>query len=308
MAILCRYAPIVEQVSIDEAYIDAAGCHRLFGPAEEMARDIKTEIYAKTTLTCSIGVAPLKFLAKIASDVKKPDGLTIIREEDVPGFIFSLPVEKVQGVGKSALQKLRQMSITTLGDVRCFKTEALVKRLGIYGHRLMDLAYGRDSSAVTPSRPTKSISTERTLSTDTRDREQLRQHLLSQSQEVGHQLRRQGFMARTIILKLKDADFRQISRSVTIDHATQCSQTIYQMAETLLSRQELDTHIRLIGIGASALIRDTAPKQMSLFSQVTQTANQWDEIDRTVDRITERFGNCAVHRGSLSPIDDISID
>ncbi len=308
MAILGRYSPIVEQVSIDEAYMDAAGCHRLFGPAEEMARAIKDEIYAKTALTCSIGVAPLKFLAKIASDMKKPDGLTVIHDEDVPDFIFSLPVEKVQGVGKNAFQQLRQLGITTLGDVRRFETDALVKRLGIYGHRLMDLACGRDSSTVTPHRPTKSISTERTLSADTRDRKQLRQHLLSQSQEVGRQLRHQGFLARTITLKLKDADFRQITRSVTIDHATQCSQRIYQMAETLLSGQEIDNPIRLIGIGASALIRDTEPIQMSLFSQATQPVNRWDEIDRTVDRITERFGNCAVHRGSLSPVDDISMD
>ena len=252
MAILCRYSPIVEQVSIDEAYVDAAGCHRLFGPAEEMARAIKADIYSKTVLTCSIGVAPLKFLAKIASDMKKPDGLTVINEDDVPGFISSLPVEKVQGVGKNAFQQLRQLGITTLGDVRRFKTEALVKRLGIYGHRLKDLANGRDSSAVTPSRPTKSISTERTLPTDTRDREQLKQHLLSQSQEVGRQLRRQGLLARTITLKLKDADFRQITRSVTMDHATRCSQTIYRMAETLLSKQAIDKPIRLIGIGASA--------------------------------------------------------
>ena len=308
MAILHRYSPIVEQVSIDEAYLDAAGCGRLYGPPEAMAHAIKTDIRKKVALTCSIGVAPLKFLAKIASDLQKPDGLTVIVRETVPGVIAALPVEKVPGVGKHAHEQLRQMGITTLGDVRKIKPSVLVDRLGKFGHRLVDLAHGRDESTVTPHSPTKSISTERTLSADTRDRELLKQHLLAQSQEVGRQLRRQGFLARTITLKLKDKDFKQITRSVTLDRPSQSSETLYRTAESLLARQVLNKAIRLIGVGASALIADTTPQQACLFPGVDRKESEWEKVDRTVDRIAERFGQSAVHRGSLTPPDDLSID
>lgn len=308
MAILHRFSPIVEQVSIDEAYLDAAGCGRLYGPPQAMARAIKSDIQKTVALTCSIGVAPLKFLAKIASDMHKPDGLTVITRETVSGVIAALPVEKVPGVGKHAHQQLRQMGIATLGDVKQIRPSVLVDRLGKFGHRLVDLAHGRDESAVTPHSPTKSISTERTLSVDTRDRELLKQHLLAQSQEVGRQLRRQGFLARTITLKLKDTDFKQITRSVTLDRPSQSSETIFRTAEALLARQALEKAVRLIGVGASALIADTTPQQACLFPSIDRKDSGWEKVDRAVDRIAERYGHSAVQRGSLTPPDDLSVD
>jgi DNA polymerase IV len=308
MAILGRFSPMVEQVSIDEAYLDAAGCGRLCGPPEVMARAIKTEIHNTIALTCSVGVAPLKFLAKIASDMQKPDGLTVISPESVPGFIAALPVEKVPGVGKNAFRQLRQIGIATLGDVRKIKPSVLVDRLGKFGHRLVDLANGRDATAVTPHSPTKSVSTERTLPADTLDRDQLKRHLLSQSQEVGRQLRRKGFLARTISLKLKDTNFKQTTRSVTLDRPSQSSETVYRSAEALLARQTLDKPVRLIGVGASALIADTTPQQACLFSGVDHRDNGWEKVDRAVDRIAERFGRSAVHRGSLTPPEDMGRD
>jgi DNA polymerase-4 len=300
MAILNRYSPVVEQVSIDEAYLDAAGCARLYGPPDAMANAIKKEIRDSLCLTCSIGVAPLKFLAKIASDMNKPDGLTVIAPESVADFISGLPVEKVPGVGKQAFQQLKRMGILTLGDVRTRKASARVERLGKFGYRLMDLARGRDETTVCPHSPTQSISTEKTLSHDTRDREQLNQHLLSQSQEVARNLRRQGFVARTITLKLKNSDFRQITRSATLDRPIHASETIYETARTLLARQTIDQPIRLIGVGASALIADTTPRQASLFSEASFRSNGWEKVDRAMDRIAERFGTSAVRRGSLA--------
>ncbi|MFO7716646.1 DNA polymerase IV [Desulfosarcina sp.] len=308
MAILQRYSPIVEQVSIDEAFLDATGCTRLHGPPEAMARAIKHHIGQEVALTCSIGVAPLKFLAKIASDLQKPDGLTVISDEMAAGFITGLPVEKVPGVGKHAHRQLMQMGIATLGDVRCVRTSVLVDRLGKFGHRLMDLAHGRDASTVAPHCPTKSISTERTLSADTRDRETLKQHLLAQSQEVGRQLRRQGLLARTITLKLKDTNFRQITRSITLDCPSHSSETLYRTVEALLAHQAVDKAVRLIGVGASALIADTTPLQTGLFSGEDRKARGWEKVDRIVDRIAERFGQSAVRRGSLSPPDDLSME
>ncbi len=308
MAILGRYSPIVEQVSIDEAYLDAAGCGRLHGSPHDMACAIKTDIRDKVNLTCSIGIAPLKFLAKIASDMQKPDGLTVIGREAVCDVIAALPVEKVPGVGKHAHRQLRQMGLATLGDVRKTNRSVLVDRLGKFGHRLMDLAHGQDEATVNPHSPTKSISSERTLSANTRDREWLKQHLLAQSQEVGRQLRRQRLMARTITLKLKDTDFKQTTRSVTLDSPSQSSETIYRTAEALLASRSLGKAVRLIGVGASALIADTTPQQACLFPSIERKTLEWEKIDRAVDRIAERFGHSAIHRGSLTPPDDLSID
>ena len=301
MAILNRYSPVVEQVSIDEAYLDAAGCERLHGPPEAMARTIKTQIREALSLTCSIGVAPLKFLAKIASDMRKPDGLTVIEAGDVSDVIAGLPVEKVPGVGKRAHRQLDQMGIATLGDVRTRKTAALVNRLGKFGYRLVDLANGRDESTIGPRAATKSISTERTLAADTRDREQLGRHVLAQSQDVGRQLRRQGFLARTITLKLKDTNFRQVTRSTTLETPTQGSETIYQAALGLLTKLAIDQSIRLIGVGASALITDNAPQQAPLFATTARREDGWQKVDQAVDRIADRFGRSAVCRGSLTP-------
>jgi DNA polymerase IV len=308
MAILDRYSPLVEQVSIDEAYLDAAGCQRLHGPPEAMARAIKSAIRQETGLTCSIGVAPLKFLAKIASDMQKPDGLTVIARERLDEVIATLPVEKVPGVGSHARQQLRQLGITTLGDVNTFRSAGLLNRLGKFGHRLIDLAHGQDDSAVIPHAPAKSISSERTLAADTRDRQLLRQHLLAQSQEVGRQLRRKGLLARTITLKIKKADFKQVTRSVTLEHASQSSELLYRTAAALLERQALDNAVRLIGVGASALIADTTPQQACLFSVDDPKTCGWEKVDRAVDRIAERFGRSAVHRGSLTPDDDLGVD
>ena len=304
MAILRHYTPTVEQVSIDEAYLDATGCERLYGPAPHMARVIKSEIRRQSRLTCSIGVAPLKFLAKIASDMQKPDGLTVIAPQKVAHFIAALPLKKVPGVGNTAHRQLKAMGLATLGDVQRINPARVTARLGKFGQRLVDLANGRDVATVSPHSPTKSISAERTLPADTRDREQLRQQLLVQSQEVGRQLRRKGFLARTITLKLKDRDFKQITRSVTLDRPSQSSETIYQTAIELLHHHPLDKAVRLIGVGASALLPDTTPQQAGLFPDVDRKTDGWEKVDRTIDRIAERFGRAAVYRGSLTPTDE----
>jgi DNA polymerase-4 len=308
MAILHRYSPVVEQVSIDEAYLDATGCRRLHGPPIDMARTIKTDIHRKVHLTCSIGVAPLKFLAKIASDMDKPDGLTVIQPTQQADFIAALPVAKVPGVGNKAQRRLMQLGIDTLGDVLRYQPALLLDRLGRFGHRLIDLANGQDASTITPHSPTKSVSTERTLPSDTIDRQYLRHQLLAQSQEVGRQLRRQGVFARTITLKLKDRDFRQMTRSITLARPSQSSDKIFRTASDLLARQPLSKPVRLIGIGASSLSAATVARQASLFPEVDRLEKDWENVDRTVDRIADRFGSSAVHRGSLKPSEDLSID
>ena len=299
MAILRKFSPQVEVVSIDEAYMDISGSQRLHGNPEAVARDIKNTIKEKLGLTCSVGVAPVKFLAKVASDMDKPDGLTIIPPAEMAQFIERLPVQKVAGVGRKTFLRLESMGIKTLGDVNQFPPKMLLDHLGKFGQRLIELASGRDRSSVTPWSPHKSISSERTLGEDTRDKNLLHNYLLKQSEEVARQLRKAGVKAKTITLKIKHADFKQYTRSKTISSPTRSSETIYQHAASLLDNYELTQKIRLIGVGTSGFQSAGQPVQLSLFDRVEQSDKSWEIVDRTVENITQKFGRDAIKRGSL---------
>ena len=299
MAILREFSPQVEVVSIDEAYMDISGSQRLQGDPEVVAMDIKNEIKNNLGLTCSVGVAPGKFLAKVASDMDKPDGLTIIRPQEVQQFIENLPVQRVPGVGQKTFLRLESMGIKTLGDVNKFPAKMLLDRLGKFGHRLTELASGQDNSTVTPWSPHKSVSSERTLGEDTRDKKLLHKYLLEQSEEVARQLRKANFRARTITLKLKHADFKQFTRSKTINTPTRSSETIYQHAASLLDNYALTQKIRLIGVGTSGFKSEDQPVQLNLFDRADKSDKSWEIVDRTIETITNNYGRDAIKRGTL---------
>ena len=300
MTILETFSPLVEPISIDEAFVDISGCGRLSGSPMEIGLAIKARILSQVGLSCSVGVAPAKFLAKIASDMDKPDGLTIIDPDQVHGFIAQLAIQKVPGVGARAKEQLRAMGIGTLGQIRQCPEDRLVRKLGKFGHRLIALAHGRDDSPVTPFRKTKSISTETTLHRDTRDRNALCAFLLSQSQSVAAEMRRKKFKARTITLKLKTADFKSHSKSRTLPRPVQSADPIYRVAVELLSDFSLTQSVRLVGVGASGLLPESAPVQAELFSGGQERHNhKWDKVDRAMDAVNHRFGERAVARGKL---------
>ncbi|MGD2186474.1 MAG: DNA polymerase IV [Desulfobacterales bacterium] len=299
MALLKDFSPLVEPVSIDEAYLDITGCQRLFGEPQDIAGEIKRKIKETVKLTCSVGVAPNKFLAKIASDMQKPDGLTVIMPHQVPEFIRSLPVDKVPGVGKKMFHQLELLGIRTLGDVQQMPEKSLMKHLGIFGKRLRTLSSGSDNSPVTPHTPHKSISTERTLAADTRDVKLLKRYLLRQSEEVAKQLRTAGVRAKTITIKIKDADFKQVARRTTINIPTQSSKTIYQHAERLMDRLRITKDVRLIGVGTSGLSSVTTSVQLGLFDTNEETGDDWEKIDKTLDSISKKFGKNIVGRATL---------
>jgi DNA polymerase-4 len=299
MAVLRKYSPLLEQVSIDEAYMDISGCERLLGDPETIGRKIKAEIRQTLGLTCSVGIAPNRFLAKIASDSCKPDGLTIIPPSQVAQFVRALPVEKVPGVGQKTHRRLEKLGIRTLGDVNGFSEKALCDRLGKYGRRLLELAAGIDTTPVQPDSPHKSVSSEQTFAADTDDLNRLSAILLQQAEEVSRQLRRQGVRARTITLKIKHSDFRQVTRSTTLAEPIRSSDTIFAESLRLLERYRLTRKIRLIGIGASNFADAATPKQLSLFDSGTTKKKEWEKVDETVDRITAKFGKEAVLRGTL---------
>jgi DNA polymerase IV len=296
---LRNFSPLVEPVSIDEAYVDITGCHRLHGDARQTARDIKDRIRSRIGLTCSVGGAPNKFLSKIASDLEKPDGLTIITPEQVPGFVAALPVEKVPGVGRRACETLQGLGIRTLGQVRETSEELLLRKMGKFAHRLIELSRGRDPSVVTPHVETKSVSTETTLSRDTRDVQTLQRHLLTQSQAVARDLRRKGVRARTVSLILKTADFRRHSRNRTLDPPVRSAERIYRTALDLLRAFPLTQPVRLVGVGAAGLLPDRIPVQADLFPDSGQIRDaKWEKVDRAMDAVADRFGKSAVKRGN----------
>ena len=300
MDTLRTFSPLVEPISIDEAFVDITGCSRLHGTPRQTVGAIKQAIVSATGLTCSVGLAPNKFLAKIASDLEKPNGLTIIQPEAVFAFIDTLPIGKVPGVGKRARGQLAALGIKTLGQVRQVDQGLLAAKLGKFGYRLIELAHGRDDSPVTTQREAKSISSETTLAEDTWDRKLLAGYLLAQSQTVAAELRRKNFKARTIVLKIKGADFKLHSRRRTLPQPMQSADCIYQVATDLLRTYALTQPVRLVGVGVTGLQPAAMPEQAQLFPDEQYRQDQrWEKVDKAMDAVTERFGKLAVARGTI---------
>ncbi len=295
MAFLNTVSPIVEQVSIDEAYLDITGTERLLGDPVVVAKRIKERILQHTGLTCSIGIAPNRFLAKIASDLKKPDGLTTIQEDQVENFLKDLPVEKLPGVGRRALRILHNLGITRSGQLRKVPEAVLSRKFGKFGRRLAELSRGIDPSHVIPESESKSISAETTLDEDTDDIETLKKHLMAQAETVGRRLRREGLEGRTITLKLKYSDFRLITRSRTIESPTNSTRVIFDTTLELLERERRASKARLVGVGISNL--EKSIQQLPLFEGSTQAGQKHMLLDRAIDEVSEKFGKDILRRG-----------
>lgn len=299
MAVLQAFSPLVEQVSIDEAFMDLSGTERLLGPAAALAQTLKTRIREAVHLTCSVGVAPNRFLAKVASDFKKPDGLTVIAPGQVPEFIDRLPIEKVPGVGPKTELKIAELGVRFLGEIRKFPEATLVSIFGAFGRRLLELSRGIDPTPVTPDAPAKSVSSECTLERDTCEKSALTRCLLEQAEEVAAGLRQEGVKARTIVLKIKHADFKLITRRTTIAPATQSSKELYRLAIRLLEQYPITQKIRLIGLGATGFVPANAPRQQVLFGGEETAGEGWEKMDRTVAAIKGRFGAKIIRRATL---------
>jgi DNA polymerase-4 len=300
MSILKGYSPLVEIVSIDEAYIDITGCKQILGTPRKIALSIKKKVQEETCLTCSVGIAPVRFLAKIASDMDKPDGLTMIYPDQVDDFIGSLSIQKVPGVGKKSQEQLNRLGIKFLGDIKQYPAEMLTKRLGKFGHRLIELANGIDTTPVSPESEHKSVSSELTLGKNTLDTHYLKQTLLHQSERVSRELRKMGVKAKVVTLKLKHDDFKQITRRVTIQTPTQSTKTLYKEAIRLLDQYNLTKKVRLVGVGASGFISEAEPVQMGIFDLTPAKSRNWEKIDKTLDHIDKKFGKDIIRRASLS--------
>lgn len=299
MTLLEAFSPLVEPVSIDEAYVDITGCETLHGTPKEIGISIKERMRDRIGLSCSVGIAPNKFLAKIASDMDKPDGLTLIEPDEAMAFIRTLPIGKVPGVGKVMQKQLTLIGIRTLGDTLKIPEKALLNALGKFAHRLIALSRNIDMSAVTPSRAAKSVSSEITLGQDTADRKLLNHYLLRQSERVGRQLRKSHVRAKTVTLKIKHEDFRRATRSMTLTEPTDSSEVVYKAACRLMTAYVITKTIRLIGVGASGLVSADIPEQMDLFSPEEKEARNWAKVDEAMDAIVDRFGRGAISKAAL---------
>ena len=302
MEILNSFSPLVEQVSIDEAYLDVSGVARLYGSPKSIATKIKEEIKKATSLTCSIGIAPNKLLAKIASDTQKPDGLTIIPPDKVHSIVREIDIEKVPGVGRKTCQRLASLGVRKLGDIRKLGEKELLKEIGTFGLKLLDFSKGIDSSPVLPYTEAKSLSSEETLEKDTNNFEVLKRELLSQAEIVGRKLRSNGLKGSTVTLKLKRSDFSLSVKSLGLPRPTNSTELLYRSGVRLLKESDLSEKFRLIGLGVSRLSSiEEGEKQLNLFEILEPEAGSWKAVEKALDTIREKFGDGAIKRGRTLP-------
>ena len=291
-----EFTPLVEGLSLDEAFLDVTGCEPALGSPMEMARALKKRVRDETELTASVGVAPNKFLAKLASDLEKPDGLTVITEETKQAILDPLPVGRLWGVGEATLKRFQRLGVQTVADVRRLSRDALERHFGNSADHYYRLSRGLDDRLVVPGREAKSISAEVTFPEDIADRDTLRRVLLHQMEDVAGRLRRHGLFARTVTLKIRYADFTTITRAASLESPSHRTEELWRVAAQTFdawAKRELRP-LRLIGVGVSHLGEEGA-RQLDLFD--SDAGEKQERLDETVDALKRRFGKNALRRG-----------
>ena len=297
--IFCRFTPLVEPLSIDEAFLDVTGSIRLFGQPEDIAKQIKQIVLTETGLTVSAGVAPSKFVAKIASDIDKPDGLTVVHPDGVRDFLDPLPVKKMWGVGKVTQLSLSHLNIYTFRELRQTPVKVLEKKIGKHGVKIHLLAMGIDERDVIPDHDVKSIGHEQTFSQDIIALNVAQKELLALSNKVARRMRHKGLKGKTITLKVKYFDFVQITRSATLPKSIDDGFELYSVACRLLKKTEIaKKSIRLLGISLSQLSFSGIGTQLSLFDQ-DPSYQKRQRLNIALDSLYEKFGDKSVVPGTL---------
>ena len=291
-AIFDRFTPLVEPLSIDEAFLDVTGCRRLLGEGPQIAAAVKKAVRDETGLTASLGVAPNKFLAKLASDMDKPDGLTVIRPQDIDRVLPPLPVRRLWGIGQVTAEKLGKIGVRTIGDLRGQSMAWLERQFGSEAQRYFDLARGIDTRPVVPDGEAKSIGHEQTFEVNVADGDEVRRVLLDQVEQVARRLRKSGLYSRGISLKIRYGDFQTISRSQTFESPTDATAELWQAARGLFDHWPFEP-VRLIGVAAERLSK--AQGQMPLFAD--QGKELQKKLDSVTDRINDKYGSRTIRRG-----------
>ena len=296
--VLESFTPLVQPLSIDEAFLDVTGSRRLHGAPRRIAEAIRTRIVERVGMTASVGVAPNKFLAKLASDMNKPDGLTVIDAQWVQRSLADLPIGRMWGVGPATERKLRDVGITTFGDLQRYPAEALEAMIGTHARRMVALARGEDDRPVVPDSGAKSISQEQTFAHDVQDAQNVRDVLLAQCEHVGTRLRRHGLRAGTVTVKIRYGDFETITRSQSFGEPTNRSDHLWPAGRRLFDRWASGSYrpVRLIGFGAGRLTSHGG--QLQLFTAAADERRR--RLDEVTDTIQERFGRASIRRGGRS--------
>jgi len=318
MAILRDYTPLVEPLSLDEAFLDVAGAVRLFGPPEEIARRIRVDVRERLDLPCSVGIAPTKSVAKLLSAKAKPDGLLHWRVSEVVQRLRPLPVAELWGAGPKTVERLTTYGFTTVGQLADADLRTLQRVVGdVVGTNLHRLARGEDPRSVTPVSPTKSVSAEQTYDEDVDDPDVLRRHLLRLCEKVGRRLRTAGLAGRTITLKVRFGSFETVTRSSTLPTPTDRTHDLVSVAGGLLDGLRLErARVRLLGVGVSNLGDGDGARQLSLDAPtelfpVDDTDAQpgwgdrrWEDVERVADSVAERFRGIGVSYAALLDEED----
>jgi nucleotidyltransferase/DNA polymerase involved in DNA repair len=293
MAILRRFTPLVEPISIDEAFLDVTASERLFGDGEAIARQIKATIQGELSLTASVGVAATKLVAKIASDLRKPDGLVVVEPGTEASFLAPLPISRLWGVGPSTAAALRDFSVATIGDLAALDRAALVRRFGKHGAALVDRAHGRDGDPVDDPDAAKSVSHEHTFDEDTSDPDVLERTLLAMAEGVSGRLRHAGLKAATVTVKVRDSGFNTVTRQRTLRDPTDMTEPIWRTALDLARREIRGKRIRLLGVATSGF---GEREQLGLFGAGDDRRRR---VVVAADEVRERFGTRAITRARL---------
>jgi DNA polymerase-4 len=298
-AVFHEFTPLVQGLSLDEAFLDVTAGTRALGDGEQVAREIKHRIHERTALTASVGVAPNKLVAKIASDLRKPDGLMVVRPEEINAVLDPLPIRKLFGLGAKTAPKVEALGIHTLGELRQASPARLRPIFGRYAERVLQRAAGIDTRPVVPDQDEKQVSAEETFDTDIADHARLRAEIVRLADKVGARLRSRGLTAACVTVKIRRKDFTTYTRQRHFEPPTQETRVITTLATELLDAwlaTQPRAALRLLGVGVS----DLAPaSQLELFTAPQTSRNR--ELDAAVDRIRERFGKVALAPASTLP-------
>jgi DNA polymerase-4 len=295
-AVFESVTPLVEPLSLDEAFLDVTASIGLFGPPGKIAEEIRRRIRSELRLTASAGIAAVKFAAKIASDLAKPDGQKEVPAGGTREFLAPLPVSRLWGVGPKTEEVLKHHGLRTIGDIAARESEWLERNLGSSaGRDLWELAHGIDPRHVVPDRGAKSIGSEDTFEEDIDDLERLKPLVHSQALRVARRLRRSGLKARVLQLKLKYSDFQLATRRMTLEQPTDDGQTLYRHALELLERAPLERAVRLTGVSGQGF--SVPDEQLPLFAEAPR---RQDKLNVALDRIAEKFGATAVKTADLA--------
>ncbi len=298
MAILGSFTPLVEPISLDEAFLDVSGAERLFGAPEQIAHKIRERVRADRNLICSVGVAVNKFLAKLASAHAKPDGVVVVPAGGIRAFLDPLPVGQLWGVGEQTEASLDRLGVRTVADLLALPPGVLTRALGPGpAAHLQELARGVDVRQVVPHEPAKQVSAENTFNRDLDSPADIKREILRLAERVAGRLREAGLSARTVTLKVRFANFSTITRSRTLEAPTDAAARLFTTAHDLYGRLSLARpRIRLLGVAATGIVSGGVVEQL----KIGERPDRWRTADRAMDTLRRRFGGDAVDRAALA--------